>query len=127
MYQSCTKNLIDVLKQIDISTFFFLFFFFFLDETQWGVSNMGAFIDGYSRYNKIIERDAQFQNTPDSGLFQNARMSPSSLRYYGFGLQNGNYTVKLQFSEITYPDPPPFTWQSTGRRVFDIFIQVSTI
>ncbi|XP_078154360.1 putative LRR receptor-like serine/threonine-protein kinase At1g56140 isoform X2 [Carex rostrata] len=98
--------------------------YYVTDETQWGVSNVGAFIDGYDSSNKIIPRDgAQFQNTPDSGLFQNARMSPSSLRYYGFGLQNGNYTVKLQFSEITYPDPPPFTWQSMGRRVFDIFIQ----
>ncbi|GJN09499.1 hypothetical protein PR202_ga27512 [Eleusine coracana subsp. coracana] len=54
-------------------------------------------------------------------LFQTARMSPSSLRYYGIGLENGNYTVDLQFAEFAYPDSQ--TWQSTGRRVFDIYVQ----
>jgi Malectin domain len=49
-------------------------------------------------------------------------MSPSSLRYYGFRLENGNYTVKLQFAEIAFPDPPPDNWQNTGRRVFDFYI-----
>ncbi|XP_078176433.1 putative LRR receptor-like serine/threonine-protein kinase At1g56130 [Carex rostrata] len=90
--------------------------------TRWGVSNVGSFL-GASSNNYIIGSLSQFQNTLDSELFQNARMSPSSLRYYGFGLENGNYTVKLQFAEIAYPDPPPRTWKSTGRRVFDIFIQ----
>uniref|UniRef100_A0A0E0L086 non-specific serine/threonine protein kinase n=1 Tax=Oryza punctata TaxID=4537 RepID=A0A0E0L086_ORYPU len=52
-----------------------------------------------------------------------ATMSPSSLRYYGLGLENGNYTVLLQFAEVAYPDSQ--TWQSLGRRVFDIYIQGS--
>jgi hypothetical protein len=64
----------------------------------------------------------QFQNALNSELFQTARMSPSSLRYYGIGLENGNYTIELQFGEFAYPDSP--TWQSTGRRVFDIYLQV---
>ncbi|CAO2200913.1 unnamed protein product [Urochloa humidicola] len=63
----------------------------------------------------------QFHNALDSELFQTARMSPSSLRYYGIGLENGNYTIELQFAEFAYPDTP--TWQSTGRRVFDIYLQ----
>uniref|UniRef100_A0A0A9CS15 non-specific serine/threonine protein kinase n=1 Tax=Arundo donax TaxID=35708 RepID=A0A0A9CS15_ARUDO len=50
-------------------------------------------------------------------------MSPSSLRYYGLGLENGNYTVVLQFAETAFPDTK--TWQSLGRRVFDIYIQGS--
>ncbi|GJN09501.1 hypothetical protein PR202_ga27514 [Eleusine coracana subsp. coracana] len=54
-------------------------------------------------------------------LFQTARMSPSSLRYYGIGLENGNYTVDLQFAEFSFPDSQ--TWQSRGRRVFDIYVQ----
>ncbi|KAG2582296.1 hypothetical protein PVAP13_6KG099335 [Panicum virgatum] len=58
---------------------------------------------------------------PHSELFQTARMSPSSLRYYGIGLENGNYTVELQFAEFAYPESP--TWQSIGRRVFDIYVQ----
>ncbi|KAK3121398.1 hypothetical protein QOZ80_8BG0652300 [Eleusine coracana subsp. coracana] len=63
----------------------------------------------------------QFQNALDSELFQTARMSPSSLRYYGIGLENGNYTVDLQFAEFSFPDSQ--TWQSRGRRVFDIYVQ----
>ncbi|KAK9121961.1 hypothetical protein Syun_019578 [Stephania yunnanensis] len=44
-----------------------------------------------------------------------------SLRYYGLGLENGNYTVNLQFAEADFPDTR--TWQSRGRRVFDIYVQ----
>jgi Malectin domain len=51
-------------------------------------------------------------------------MSASSLRYYGFGLENGNYTVKLQFAETGFPNPLPYKWESLGRRIFDIYIQV---
>ncbi|XP_078153567.1 putative LRR receptor-like serine/threonine-protein kinase At1g56140 [Carex rostrata] len=102
--------------------------YYVTDDTKWGVSNVGTFQDAWGdkyiidSYNSTGRAD-QFQNTLDSELFQNARMSPSSLRYYGFGLQNGNYTVRLQFAEIGYPNKPPLTWKSAGRRVFDIFIQ----
>ncbi|KAG5545334.1 hypothetical protein RHGRI_017709 [Rhododendron griersonianum] len=48
-------------------------------------------------------------------------MSPGSLRYYGLGLQNGNYTVTLQFTEIQIADST--SWRSLGRRVFDVYIQ----
>ncbi|KAI8551677.1 hypothetical protein RHMOL_Rhmol06G0204800 [Rhododendron molle] len=37
------------------------------------------------------------------------------------GLENGNYTVTLQFAEIEIANPP--SWQSLGRRVFDVYIQ----
>ncbi|KAJ0086080.1 hypothetical protein Patl1_06831 [Pistacia atlantica] len=60
-------------------------------------------------------------NTQESRLFQRARISASSLRYYGVGLQNGKYTVTLQFAELAN-----FTttgWKSFGRRVFDIYVQ----
>ncbi|KAG8086945.1 hypothetical protein GUJ93_ZPchr0010g9880 [Zizania palustris] len=89
-------------------------------QTRWAVSNVGRFNDapngGYIKY--IPQK---FQNTLDSDLFQTVRTSPSSLRYYGLGLENGNYSVMLQFAEFAYPDSD--TWQSTGRRVFDIYIQ----
>ncbi|XP_038974986.1 probable LRR receptor-like serine/threonine-protein kinase At1g56130 isoform X1 [Phoenix dactylifera] len=94
--------------------------YYVTDTTKWGVSSVGSFADS-SGANYIINSLSQFQNTLDSELFQTARLSPSSLRYYGIGLQNGNYTVKLQFAETTYPNPP--TWKSAGRRVFDIYIQ----
>ncbi|XP_019711194.1 probable LRR receptor-like serine/threonine-protein kinase At1g56130 isoform X2 [Elaeis guineensis] len=90
------------------------------DTTNWGVSSVGSFADSPDA-NYIISILSQFENTLDPELFQTARLSPSSLRYYGIGLQNGNYTVKLQFAETAYLNPP--SWKSVGRRVFDIYIQ----
>ncbi|XP_062182288.1 probable LRR receptor-like serine/threonine-protein kinase At1g56130 isoform X2 [Phragmites australis] len=95
-------------------------------ETRWGVSNVGKFNQAPNGSNILIysySSKQQFQNAADSELFQTARMSPSSLRYYGLGLENGNYTVVLQFAETAYPDTQ--TWQSLGRRVFDIYVQGS--
>ncbi|AQK46203.1 Putative leucine-rich repeat receptor-like protein kinase family protein [Zea mays] len=86
----------------------------------WGVSNVGKFMEA-SNGSYIIYSLHQFQNTLDSELFQTARMSPSSLRYYGIGLENGNYTVTLQFAEFDFEDSQ--TWKSVGRRVFDIYLQ----
>ncbi|TKW08444.1 hypothetical protein SEVIR_6G028100v4 [Setaria viridis] len=89
-------------------------------QTRWGVSNVGKFNEAPNG-SYIIYSPRQFQTAQDSELFQTARMSPSSLRYYGIGLENGNYTVELQFAEFAYPESP--TWQSIGRRVFDIYVQ----
>jgi len=88
----------------------------------WGVSNVGKFMDAGVTGSYIISSSGQFQNTSDSELFKTARMSPSSLRYYGIGLRNGNYIVTLQFAEFGYEDSR--TWMSLGKRVFDIFVQV---
>ncbi|RCV35407.1 hypothetical protein SETIT_7G237500v2 [Setaria italica] len=86
----------------------------------WGVSNVGRFMEAPNN-SYIINSSRQFLKTLDSELFQTARMSPSSLRYYGIGLENGNYTVTLQFAEFDFEDMQ--TWKSLGKRVFDIYIQ----
>ncbi|KAI5448248.1 hypothetical protein KIW84_015609, partial [Lathyrus oleraceus] len=57
----------------------------------------------------------------DPQLYTRARISPISLTYYGFCLQNGSYTVNLHFAEIMIPDD--LTYGSLGRRVFDIYLQ----
>lgn len=89
--------------------------------SRWGVSNVGYFTGRNNPQYKIFS-SSQFANTLDSELFQTARVSASSLRYYGMGLENGNYTVKLQFSETAIEDGN--TWRSLGRRVFDVYVQV---
>ncbi|KAJ1267721.1 hypothetical protein BS78_07G079200 [Paspalum vaginatum] len=94
--------------------------YYVTDKTRWGVSNVGKFNDAPNG-SYIMYSSEQFHNALDSELFHTARLSPSSLRYYGIGLENGNYTVELQFAEFAYPDN--LTWQSTGRRVFDIYLQ----
>ncbi|KAE9449291.1 hypothetical protein C3L33_18808, partial [Rhododendron williamsianum] len=90
--------------------------------TRWAVSNVGRFWDNNnSKYTSDSASQASTK-TLDSELFETARISPSSLRYYGLGLENGNYTVRLEFSEITILNSP-YGWESLGRRVFDIYIQ----
>ncbi|CAL9767454.1 unnamed protein product [Musa acuminata subsp. burmannicoides] len=94
---------------------------YYVTETnKWAVSTVGSFQDAsnadYTQYSS-----SQFQKTQEPELYQTARISPSSLRYYGLGLENGNYTVMLHFAETRILDPP--TWKSTGRRIFDIYIQ----
>ncbi|KAF3771905.1 putative LRR receptor-like serine/threonine-protein kinase [Nymphaea thermarum] len=72
---------------------------YFTAETQrWAVSSNGVFID-IDNPQYILNSQSQFTNTLDSELFQTARASPGSLRYYGLGLENGNYTVQLEFAE----------------------------
>nr|GEV88222.1 probable LRR receptor-like serine/threonine-protein kinase At1g56140 [Tanacetum cinerariifolium] len=91
--------------------------YYLTPERRWGVSNVGQ--RDNPAYTASTQR--QFTNTLDSELFQTARLSAGSLRYYGLGLENGNYTVNLQFAELLIEDGP--TWKSTGRRVFDIYMQ----
>ncbi|CAN0901973.1 Probable LRR receptor-like serine/threonine-protein kinase At1g56130 [Linum grandiflorum] len=87
---------------------------------RWGVSNVGLFA-GSNNASYTIFSSSQFTNTLDSELFQTARLSASSLRYYGLGLENGNYTVTLQFAETAIVNGN--TWRSLGKRLFDVFIQ----
>ncbi|KAK3042632.1 hypothetical protein RJ639_000884, partial [Escallonia herrerae] len=87
---------------------------------RWAVSNVGL-PSGSSNPEYKVFSSSQFTNTLDSELFQTARTSAGSLRYYGLGLDNGNYTVLLQFAEM--PTQNSNSWRSLGRRVFDIYIQ----
>uniref|UniRef100_A0A0D3G0C9 non-specific serine/threonine protein kinase n=1 Tax=Oryza barthii TaxID=65489 RepID=A0A0D3G0C9_9ORYZ len=94
--------------------------YYITGEPTWGVSTVGRFMDA-SNGGYTIRSSRQFQNTLDTEMFQNTRTSASSLRYYGIGLENGNYTVTLQFAEFGFEDTQ--SWKSLGRRVFDIYLQ----
>uniref|UniRef100_A0A7N2LK78 non-specific serine/threonine protein kinase n=1 Tax=Quercus lobata TaxID=97700 RepID=A0A7N2LK78_QUELO len=99
--------------------------YYVTNTRKWAVTNAGYFTGGTEVYTTLYQynssNNSEFTNTLDSKLFQTARLSPSSLRYYGLGLKNGNYNVTLQFAEIAFPSSA--TWRSLGRRVFDIYIQ----
>ncbi|KMT05683.1 hypothetical protein BVRB_7g166910 [Beta vulgaris subsp. vulgaris] len=93
--------------------------YFVTGNDQWAVSNVGL----PAASNNVSYRfssSRQFVDL-DSELFQTTRLSAGSLRYYGLGLQNGNYSVLLRFAEIQIENGR--TWRSLGRRVFDILIQ----
>ncbi|EOA40634.1 hypothetical protein CARUB_v100108951mg, partial [Capsella rubella] len=83
------------------------------DIQRWAASSVGIYA-GRSNNIWVI-------NTVDAEIFQTARHSSSSLRYYGLGLENGGYTVTLQFAEIDILGSN--TWKGLGRRPFDIYVQ----
>ena len=58
----------------------------------------------------------------DFGLYATARKTPLSITYYGYCLENGNYTVRLHFAELEFTDEK--LYNKVARRVFDIYIQV---
>ncbi|XP_059666687.1 probable LRR receptor-like serine/threonine-protein kinase At1g56140 isoform X2 [Cornus florida] len=90
-----------------------------IDTKRWAVSNVGRSASG-SNPVYTIDSSSQFTNTLVSELWT-ARISAGSLRYYGLGLENGNYNVILQFAEMAILGSA--TWRGLGRRVFDIYIQ----
>ncbi|KAB2637075.1 LRR receptor-like serine/threonine-protein kinase [Pyrus ussuriensis x Pyrus communis] len=96
---------------------------FSVTNTEWAVSNAGSFPDEVTppSLNKTLAQVTGTDVTP--ALYQTSRMSTGSLRYYGLGLVNGPYTVTLHFAETVYESRTSHTWQSLGRRVFDIYIQ----
>ncbi|KAJ0098676.1 hypothetical protein Patl1_21270 [Pistacia atlantica] len=93
--------------------------YYLTDTNRWGVSNVGYVEDDNLEY--TINSASVVTNTQESTLFQTARTSASSLRYYGLGLQNGNYAVTLQFAELA--NFSAIRWKSLRIRVFDIYIQ----
>lgn len=98
--------------------------YFVSGTRRWAVSSVGYFV-GSTNPKYRSSAPSPVKNTLDSQLFETARLSASSLRYYGLGLENGNYNVILQFAETAFEDS--LTWTSHGRRVFDIYIQVHII
>ncbi|XP_062012440.1 probable LRR receptor-like serine/threonine-protein kinase At1g56130 isoform X2 [Rosa rugosa] len=90
---------------------------------KWAVSNVGMFADRKNP-DYVVNTLAQVTGTDVTPeLFQTSRLSPGSLRYFGLGLENGPYTVTLQFAETVFLDRASQTWKSLGRRLFDIYIQ----
>jgi len=88
--------------------------FYVSRKQNWGVSYTGHFMES-TNPTYIATNHSPFTKTLDSELYQTARLSPSSLRYYGLGLENGPYTVKLHFAEIQIGN--------VGSRMFDVYVQ----
>ncbi|XP_062100683.1 probable LRR receptor-like serine/threonine-protein kinase At1g56130 isoform X2 [Humulus lupulus] len=88
---------------------------------NWAVSNTGNFLFSPKGPQYIASTDSQITETLDSELYKTARISPNSLRYFGFGLANGEYVVELHFAEIAMEDSR--SWRALGRRIFDVYIQ----
>ncbi|RZC23268.1 putative LRR receptor-like serine/threonine-protein kinase [Glycine soja] len=72
-------------------------------RNNWTFSNTGHFVvnDTLAKQGKLpayaTENETRLYMT-DAELYKNARISPISLTYYGFCLENGDYTVKPYFA-----------------------------
>ena len=86
-------------------------------ETDWVLSNTGYFLDNDQEDDLFT-----FESTSDQDLYSTARLSPISLTYYAYCLENRTYSVNLHFAEIMFTDDKKY--KSLGRRIFDVYIQV---
>ncbi|KAG5079036.1 hypothetical protein JHK86_003101 [Glycine max] len=72
-------------------------------RNNWTFSNTGHLVvnDTLAKQGKLpayaTENETRLYMT-DAELYKNARISPISLTYYGFCLENGDYTVKPYFA-----------------------------
>ncbi|KAL0289553.1 UNVERIFIED_CONTAM: putative LRR receptor-like serine/threonine-protein kinase [Sesamum calycinum] len=88
-------------------------------NNRWAYSSTGTYM-GNDR-GRFIAANYSSMVSPVAEIYQTARLSPSSLKYYGLCLRKGSYRVRLHFAEIMYDDNSTFT--SLGRRIFDVAIQ----
>lgn len=90
--------------------------------SNWGFSSTGDFMDDESFYdNKYTLQSNSNISVVDFELYATARKTPLSITYYGYCLENGNYTVRLHFAEIEFTYEK--LYNKVARRVFDIYIQ----
>lgn len=91
---------------------------YFEGHDRWAYSSTGTYMSNDRA--KYIARD---DSSTEAEIYQTARLSPSSLKFYGTCLRKGSYRVRLHFAEIMFSDTSNFS--SLGRRIFDVAIQVS--
>ncbi|CAN8311550.1 unnamed protein product [Cochlearia groenlandica] len=96
-------------------------------ENRWAFSSTGNFMDNDDDADEYIVQNTSrlslnaSSSSLGSDIYRTARVSPSSLTYYGLCLGNGNYTLQLHFAEITFTDD--HTFYSLGKRLFDVYVQ----
>ncbi|RDX74701.1 putative leucine-rich repeat receptor-like serine/threonine-protein kinase, partial [Mucuna pruriens] len=88
---------------------------------NWALITTGTFMDKEFERDYYTASNKSLLSMDNADLYMNARVSPTSLTYYAFCLENGYHTVSLYFAEIMFTDDQ--TYNSLGRRVFDIYIQ----
>lgn len=97
---------------------------FFSVAERWGYSSSGVWVGNGSALFKATD---QFNLINESvpAYYKTARLAPQSLKYYGLCMRSGRgtYKVQLHFAEIMFSNDQ--TYNSLGRRVFDIYVQVS--
>ncbi|XP_054777749.1 probable LRR receptor-like serine/threonine-protein kinase RFK1 isoform X2 [Prosopis cineraria] len=93
--------------------------FYYDSNNNWGFSSTGDFMDDNDFLNTRYTVFLESSNVPN--IYATARISPISLTYFHYCLENGNYTVNLHFAEIQFSNDK--TYDSLGKRIFDIYVQ----
>ncbi|KAG5252463.1 LRR receptor serine/threonine-protein kinase [Salix suchowensis] len=90
---------------------------FFSVPGTWAYSCSGDFIFPTRNSSEFVKN----MTSGVSVLYKTARFCPVSLKYYGFCLRKGSYTVELHFAETIYNRDEYYS--SLGTRIFDVYIQ----
>ena len=82
--------------------------FYMNSEENWGISMTGVFLNSSDTTNEngnplTAEQGYVQGTTQNTSIYTTTHLSPMSLRYYGLGLENGQYRVELHFEEIQIP------------------------
>ncbi|XP_060673732.1 probable LRR receptor-like serine/threonine-protein kinase At1g53430 isoform X5 [Ziziphus jujuba] len=88
---------------------------------NWAYSNSGGFLSTSVNSSEYIRRVKCGISVAQAPLYEKARLSPTSLKYYGFCLRKGSYNVTLHFAEIVYAEDEDLS--SSMKRIFDVYIQ----
>ncbi|XP_031130398.1 probable LRR receptor-like serine/threonine-protein kinase At1g53430 isoform X4 [Ipomoea triloba] len=92
--------------------------FFLSSSLRWGYSSMGTYSNG-----EYIMNNTCIVGVGDEALYSTARVSPISLKYYGFCLKDGEYTVELHFAELVSNGNYKTPYLNKSGRVFNVDIQ----
>ncbi|KAL8248255.1 hypothetical protein R6Q59_005123 [Mikania micrantha] len=92
----------------------------YIASSNWGFSSTGDFMDDNIPQNMRYIESLQ-GNTTLPALYTTSRLSPLTLTYFSYCLENGEYSVNLHFAELQFTNDS--TYRSLGRRIFDIYIQ----
>ncbi|KAG8657885.1 hypothetical protein MANES_03G091900v8 [Manihot esculenta] len=90
---------------------------------KWAYSSTGLYVGDDSA--SFVSRTSLGPNATGAGLYESARLAPQSLKYYGLCMRQGSYKVKLHFAETMFSNDD--TFNSTGRRIFDVSIQGNVV
>ncbi|XP_061992386.1 probable LRR receptor-like serine/threonine-protein kinase At1g07650 [Rosa rugosa] len=101
--------------------------FYLSPKGNWARSSVGNTYDYASNGNSSkLLKSVSCGLSPEARLYDNARTSLVSLKYYGFCLRKGKYNVTLHFAEIVdevtdiHED---VDFRDTDKRAFDVYIQ----
>ncbi|KAM5550271.1 hypothetical protein ABKV19_027672 [Rosa sericea] len=101
--------------------------FYLSPKRNWARSSVGNGYDIVSNGNSSkLLKSVRCGLSSEARLYDNARTSLVSLKYYGFCLRKGKYNVTLHFAEIVDEVADihaVIDFRSTSKRVFDVYIQ----